>query len=580
VQIPSLSKASGAGAIQVSFQVAPRADVNGRVNIKLVAKDASDSAVGTFQLQVAPRNDPSVFTVTKIVPPINGTALVTVSGWATGISSGPKDEAAQKTTFEVVAADQADILVGIPSIDSAGTLRVQARPGVSGAAKFRARLVDNGDSSGANQNKGQWQDFVVTVNAAPTLILPVRSFSLWQNSVLSFGAIALQDDETSAGNLTLKRTSSNNSLLPPDSVYLSGTGASRKVTLHPVSDRTGSCTLYFQVADSMGGSKTDSILVVVKGVNHAPSFTLSSTSVQLQNYNRDSLLVRIVGAETTNDTAQYILERRVDLIGSPLNSVLSSKPTLDAQGTLHLPRLPNPRGWFTFRITIKDNGGTENGGIDSVTKDLKIFFSDTIIDEFDGNVYHYAELGNRAWFTDNLRRTPKWGTVSSDSTGLLYHWAQAMDLDSSECNYADCSSKTPWAWQGLCPVGWNVPDSMEWQNLINWAGNGQGDSIAVKRLKSRSGWTWTYGVGSILNSPGTDDWGFNAKPNTVGYPTPSWGAARYWARDPNPTEDGTWGRMFADLQSQNSFSLWGLGAPRYVANNSVRCVKTVAPGQW
>jgi uncharacterized protein (TIGR02145 family) len=346
----------------------------------------------------------------------------------------------------------------------------------------------------------------------------------------------------------------------------------------------------------MGGSKSDSILVVVKGINQAPSFTLSSTSIQLQNYNRDSLLVRIVSAETTNDTAQYILERRIDLIGSPLDSVLSSKPTLDAQGTLHLPRLPNPRGWFTFRITIKDNGGTENGGIDSATKDLKIFFSDTIIDGGDKNVYHYLVLGKLSWFRENLRRQPKWGPLYSDSNGVMYEWAQAFDADSVNCRYSgDCALEKSGAnLQGLCPAGWNIPADMQWESLVKWAAQGGADSSGATRLRSRIGWNWFQYMGAIFNAPGTDDWGFGVRPNyyygNAGDPMTG-GSGRYWAsafaNTPDPTSS-TYGRFFADFSVTgserngywNTFTVWGMDAQRYFQTYSVRCVRNAPPGQW
>jgi len=575
--------------LEVPLRLKPLKDANGKVSISLAAVCGAESTTVQFVFEVVSRNDAPSFKIAKPAVVLNGTTPQAFVGWATNMIAGPADESAQKLRFQVQALDATDLLVALPSVDSAGGLRVQAKPGVSGSARFGVRLLDDGDSLVGNQNASGWMTFDVAVNAAPTLTLPVRTFAMWQNGVQSPGSVVLADDETSASNLVLTKSSGNGQILPADSIYLSGTGASRKVTFHPVRDQTGIVTVYLTVKDSMGGVATDSMVVQVKAMNHAPSFGLPVSSFQLQNYNRDSLLVKCVVSESTNDSLQYITDRRVDLIGAPQDTVLTAKATLDAQGTLHLPRRPNLRGWFTFRITLKDNGGTENGGVDSVSKDLKIFFSDTIIDGADQQVYRYVVLGHRAWFAENLRRTPRWGEINQDSTGVKYRWAQAMDLDSTECDNADCGSKLGFPHTGLCPTGWNIPDSLEWVLLVKWAAQGEGDSVGVNRLKSRTGWYWTYYAGSIYDGRGLDSWGMGLVPNYFSATTPDWGAARFWTHDPTNDDDGTLNRMFADFQTgrnqqtggyTTSFLMWGLPAYRYTPILPLRCVKSIPYGQW
>ena len=119
---------------------------------------------------------------------------------------------------------------------------------------------------------------------------------------------------------------------------------------------------------------------------------------------------------------------------------------------------------------------------------MRIYFADTIVDAADNQVYKYVVLGKRAWFAQNLRRQPKWGFANQDSNGINYEWAQAMDLDSAKCQNNNCSvGLNP---MGLCPEGWNIPDSTEWAMQVRWVAHGDGDSAAVQRMKSRTGWTW------------------------------------------------------------------------------------------
>lgn len=330
--------------------------------------------------------------------------------------------------------------------------------------------------------------------------------------------------------------------------------------------------------------------------NHAPSFDLASSSVLLQNYNRDSILTNFVKTEMTNDSLQYIAKRRVDLIGAPMDTVLRQSPVLDPYGNISLPRFPNLRGWFTFRITIHDNGGTDHGGIDSASKDFKVFFSDTVIDPSDNNTYHYVVLGKRAWFADDLRKPPRWGEATvaekSPNGSYIYDWAQAFDLDSTECFGRNCSEQALSVHRGLCPTGWSIPDSIEWRLMVDWAAQGGTDSQAVVRLKSRTGWgPQFYGLGSIFLDPGTDQWGLGLTDNYGSYTSPGWRAGLYWAnRLTSPGDPDNLDQIAASFSSSvnysvpgsysEEFSVYGMQWARYQPRHPVRCIKSLPPGQW
>jgi len=58
--------------------------------------------------------------------------------------------------------------------------------------------------------------------------------------------------------------------------------------------------------------------------------------------------------------------------------------------------------------------------------------------------------------------------------------------------------------QGVCPNGWHLPTSAEWDQLV-WSV----DSPAGTRLKSTIGW--------ISNGNGTNDYGFSALPGGFRY---------------------------------------------------------------
>jgi uncharacterized protein (TIGR02145 family) len=141
----------------------------------------------------------------------------------------------------------------------------------------------------------------------------------------------------------------------------------------------------------------------------------------------------------------------------------------------------------------------------------------------DSKFYKYVDINGQVWTAENLNYKAdgsKCGNVSTgtltdnatdcDKYGRLYDWNTAMDGAAS-------STAEPSGVQGVCPSGWHLPSSAEWQTLIDFAG---GDETAGTKLKAESG--WNTGSGYI---PGTDDHGFSALPGGDGYSNGFFGSA-------------------------------------------------------
>ena len=67
------------------------------------------------------------------------------------------------------------------------------------------------------------------------------------------------------------------------------------------------------------------------------------------------------------------------------------------------------------------------------------------------------------------------------------------------CGYGSICSPT-YSVRGVCPSGWHLPDSTEWERLFAAVG---GVSTAAIKLKAASGWP---------DGNGTDDYAFSALP--------------------------------------------------------------------
>jgi hypothetical protein len=96
----------------------------------------------------------------------------TVSGWATDISAGPPDEAAQVLQF-IVTSDNTALFSVQPAISPAGTLTYTLAQGATGAAIVTVVLRDNGGTANGGDDTSDPQTFII-IGHAPPVVSSVR----------------------------------------------------------------------------------------------------------------------------------------------------------------------------------------------------------------------------------------------------------------------------------------------------------------------------------------------------------------------------------------------------------------------
>lgn len=123
---------------------------------------------------------------------------------------------------------------------------------------------------------------------------------------------------------------------------------------------------------------------------------------------------------------------------------------------------------------------------------------DSIVDPRDGKVYKTVKIGDHVWMAQNLSYKTTGRYCYKDSVkycniyGGLYTWSAAVGNSESECK-----SKESCKIQGICPDGWHMPDTTEWNKLYL----SEGDSGYVLQAKGFKNWAFA-----------TDDYGFSALP--------------------------------------------------------------------
>ncbi len=138
---------------------------------------------------------------------------------------------------------------------------------------------------------------------------------------------------------------------------------------------------------------------------------------------------------------------------------------------------------------VNENDAATKAYVDLIRTELIAMIGVT---DVDGNHYPAISIGNQIWMAKNLKVTryanglpiplitdnTNWGNLADNNTadaycfynnnsnseyGGLYTWAAAMNKNNS-------SNSNPSGVQGVCPDGWHLPSSNEWQELFDYLG--------------------------------------------------------------------------------------------------------------
>jgi uncharacterized protein (TIGR02145 family) len=158
--------------------------------------------------------------------------------------------------------------------------------------------------------------------------------------------------------------------------------------------------------------------------------------------------------------------------------------------------------------------------------------------DIDGNVYELVQIGNQIWMAENLKvkqyndgtpiqeianNTQWWNLPANEGAWCAYdNDAQLADLYGHLYNWGAVNSGK------LCPSGWHIPTSTEWEVLFDFLG---GESVAGGKMKTTTGWF-------APNTGATNESGFNGLPGGIrwyssGVFTELNESASWWTASPN-----------------------------------------------
>ena len=279
-------------------------------------------------------------------------------------------------------------------------------------------------------------------------------------------------------------------------------------------------TYYLRAYATNGGGTSYGSQVSFTTPDTLPEVTTSAVSNITVTTGETPVITVVCGGEVTSIGVDAVTARGVCWSESPNPTIGINvwDTTLNGSGlgsfTSNIKGLSSGHTYYV-RAYATNSEGTAYGNQVSFTiptvDDKSCPEAPTVIDH-EGNVYATVKIGTQCWMRENLHTTtsPKTGTylvntegqtISNYSSsymgskvadwpnissttyapkgyGLLYNWCAVMDTanptnyvevptPSNKGNDVPFSFNSPAPHRGICPAGWHVPSSQDWEYLFS-----------------------------------------------------------------------------------------------------------------
>ncbi len=357
------------------------ADANGSATVTVYIHDDGGTANGgvdqsstqTFTLNITAVNDAPAFTKGADESVLEDSGLNTVTGWATGMSVGPANESGQSLTTFHVSTSNDSLFSVLPAIDTTtGDLTYTLAPNAFGSAVVTVTLSDDGGSANGGNDTSAPQTFninVTGVNDAPSFTVGPTETSLEDGGAKSVtGFIStFSPGPGESDNVNFVVTNDNNALFSVQPAI----DATGKLTYTAAADANGSATVTVYIHDDGGTanggvdqSSTQTFTLNITAVNDAPAFTKGADESVLEDTTLHTVNGWATGI-TKGPTADENTQNLTFNVSNDNNALFSVQPAIDASGNLTYTLAANAFGTATVTVTLSDDGGTLNGGVDT-----------------------------------------------------------------------------------------------------------------------------------------------------------------------------------------------------------------------
>ena len=277
--------------------------------------------------------------------------------------------------FTISVASYTQPAHGSVTVNTTGAYTYQPITNYNGSDSFTYTLT-NGNARAATATVNLT---ITAVNDAPGFTKGADQTVLEDagpQTVASWATAISAGPSDEAGQTVTFVVSNNNSnlFLVPPSVSTGGA-----LTYTPATNANGSATVTLYAQDNggtaNGGSNTSAsqtFVINVTAVNDAPTLNAISNLILQEGAGSQTVNLSGITVGPTNEAGQSLAVTTTSsnpaLIPSP--TVIYTSP--NATGSLNFTSLSNVLGTTTITVVVRDNGGTANGGVDSMTNTFTV----------------------------------------------------------------------------------------------------------------------------------------------------------------------------------------------------------------
>lgn len=382
VSNPALFAAGPTIANNGTLSYTPAANANGSSTFTVTVQDDGGTANGgidtsapqTFTISVTAVNDAPSFVVGPNQTVLEDAGPQTVTPWATAISAGPPDEAGQTLSFNITGNSNAALFSAGPTVSPTGQLSYTPAANAAGTATITLVLMDDGGTANGGVDTSAPQSFTITitgVNDAPVFTAgPNQTVNedAGAQSVAGWATGIDDGDPEVTQGLTFNVTGNTNAALFSAGPAVSPTGT---LSYTPAADANGTATITIVLMDDGGTanggvdtSAPQSFDITITAVNDAPSFTAGPNQTVLEDGGAQTVLnwATALSAGPPDEAGQTL---SFNVTGNTNAGLFAAGPTISPTGDLSYTPAANANGTATITITLMDDGGTANGGMDT-----------------------------------------------------------------------------------------------------------------------------------------------------------------------------------------------------------------------
>ncbi len=378
----TLGSLTSTGPNSADITYTPNADVAGMDSFTFSVDDLNGgTAVGLVDITITAVNDAPSFTPGPDLSVPKGSGPFTSAAWASAVSPGASNEANQTLQFQVSVSSNPQVFLVPPTIDPvSGDLTFTPDSDMNGTATIDVFLMDDGGTANGGLDTSTIHSFniaVGSVNDAPSFVAGSDVINNEDDGMIMVNswATAISPGPPDESGQILNFTVNN--IQDPDGIFATPPALdvnSGDLTYTLAADQFGAATADITLMDDGGTanggidvSPVHTLMVTVNSINDAPTFSHAG-NVDVPKSGGIELLpawASSLAVGPANEAGQTLLGFTV-LVVSDANNVLTVMPTVDLiTGDLSFATDVNNNGTATIELTLQDDGGTANGGLDT-----------------------------------------------------------------------------------------------------------------------------------------------------------------------------------------------------------------------